>query len=272
MILGAIIGDMVGMPYEWGVDERGPMKSRDFPLFDGRSAYTDDSAMTLAVADAILKSYVESNQPISYALVESMRDIGRRHPDVGYGERFRGWLESRIAHPRPYLSAGNGSAMRVSPVAWAFDTLGEVELAAAETSKVTHNHPEGIRGAQAVAACVFLARTGADKQEIRRYVRERFGYALDFTLDEMRPTYGFDATCAGSVPQAITAYLESAGFEDAIRNAVSLGGDADTMAAMAASIAQAEYGVPADLEREARKRLPADLLEINDRFCAQFLA
>ena len=272
MILGAIVGDMCGSPYEFGFSETGPMKDRDFPLFSQQSTFTDDSVMTLAVADALLKSYVESNQPISYALVESMRDLGRRYPGAGYGARFMDWLESPIAHPRPYLSLGNGSGMRVSPVAWTFETLGEVELAAAESAKVTHNHPEGIRGAQAVAACIFLARQGCGKQDIRAYVRKRFGYVLDFTLDEIRPSYEFDVTCPGSVPQAITAYLESSGFEDAIRNAVSLGGDADTIGAMAAAIAQAEYGVPADIEAEVRKRLPADLIALNDRFCTVFLA
>ena len=271
MVLGAIVGDICGSPYEFGYNATGPMKDYDFPLFSKRGFFTDDTVMTLAVADALLKSFAESRQPLSYALVESMRDLGRRYPDVGYGESFGRWLESRVAHPRPYRSIGNGAGMRVSPAAWAFETLGEVELVAGETAKVTHNHPEGIRGAQAVAACVFLARSGRGKQEIRVYVRNQFGYALDFTLDEIRPTYTFDVTCPGSVPQAITAYLESTGFEDAIRKAVSLGGDADTIGAMTAAIAQAEYGVPADIEAEARKRLPADLLEVNDRFCAAFL-
>ena len=272
MILGAIVGDICGSPYEFGYNETGPMKDYDFPLFSEQGYFTDDSVMTLAVADALLKSYVESSQPLSYALVQSMRDLGRRYPRVGYGERMMNWLESPFAHPRPIMSLGNGSGMRVSPAAWAFDSLGEVELAAAETAKVTHNHPEGIRGAQAIAACIFLARQGNGKQAIRDYVQERFGYALDFTLDEIRPTYGFDATCPGSVPQAITAYLESTGFEDAIRLAVSLGGDADTIGAMTASIAQAEYGIPAWIEAEARKRLPADLLEVNDRFCEVYIA
>jgi len=271
MILGAIVGDMCGSLYEFGYSTKGPMKEYDFPLFSEGSVFTDDSVMTLAVADALLKSYAEGNQPVSYALVESMRELGRRYPRAGYGGRFMNWLESPIAHPRPYLSFGNGSGMRVSPVGWAFDTLGEVELVAAESAKVTHNHPEGIRGAQAIAACVLLARQGKGKQQIREYVRERFGYALDFAIDELRPTYTFDVTCQGSVPQAITAYLESTSFEDAIRRAVSLGGDADTIGEMAASIAQAEYGVPEEIEAEARKRLPADLLAVNDRFCERYL-
>ena len=265
MILGALAGDMSGSPYEFN-----NIKTTDFPLFTEWSEFTDDSVMTLAVADALLSS-ADDAQPLSYALVESMRRLGKRYPNAGYGGRFARWLEDPLAHPRPYKSWGNGSGMRVSPVAWAFGSLELVEYVAAETAKVTHNAPEGICGAQAIAACAFMARTGCANDEIRSYVRERFGYALDFTLDDIRPTYVFDVSCQGSVPQAIEAFLESSSFEDAVRLAVSIGGDSDTIAAMTASIAQARYGVPEDIEQAVRSRLTPDLLEVNDRFCAAYL-
>ncbi|MBQ3302811.1 MAG: ADP-ribosylglycohydrolase family protein [Eggerthellaceae bacterium] len=264
MILGALVGDVIGSPYEFG-----NIKTEDFDLFTPRCRYTDDSVMTLAVADALMRS-ADEGQPISYALVESMCRLGRARLNVGYGSKFMRWLESPEAFPRPYNSWGNGSGMRVSAVAWAFDSLDVVEFVAAETAKVTHNHPEGIRGTQAVAACGFMARTGASKGDIREYVRERFGYALDFTLASIRDDYSFDVSCQGSVPQAIEAFLESDGFEDAVRKAVSIGGDSDTIGAMAASIAQGAYGVPSDIEDAARMCLDEEMLAINDRFCSKY--
>ena len=264
MILGAIAGDMIGSPYEfWNI------KTTEFPLFVDRSCFTDDSVMTLAVADGLMNANDDA-QPITYALVSSMRRFGRKYPDAGYGGRFLGWLEDPANSPLPYRSWGNGAGMRVSPVAWAYDNLELVEFVAAESAKVTHNHIEGIRGAQAIAACTFMARKGADNSSIRVYVRSRFGYQLDFTLDEIRDEYTFDVSCQGSVPQAIEAFLEGDGFEDAVRKAVSIGGDSDTIGAMTASIAQARYGVPDSIEAEVRRRLPEDLLSINDRFCSVF--
>ena len=259
-MLGAIIGDVVGSVYEFD-----NVKSEEFPLLSAGSTFTDDSVMTLAVADGLMATF-EDGVPISTALVESMQRLGRAYPGVGYGGSFARWLEAR--DPRPYNSWGNGSAMRVSPVAWACDTLETVELVAAETAKVTHNHPEGIRGAQAVAGCVFLTRQGADNDAIREYASERFGYALDFTLDEIRDDYAFDVSCQGSVPQAIEAFLESDSLESAVRKAVSIGGDSDTIAAIAASIAQGRFGLEAsaDLVAAVRDRLPEDLLAITDRF------
>lgn len=263
-ILGACVGDVIGSPYEFS-----NVKTTEFPLFSEWTEFTDDTVMTLAVADALLKSR-DDLQPISYALVESMRELGRAYPNAGYGGRFASWLGSDLAHPRPYNSWGNGSGMRVSPVAWAFDTLELVEYVAAETAKVTHNHPEGVKGAQAIAGCAFLARTGRSDDEIREYACGRHGYDLGFTLDQIRPGYVFDVSCQGSVPQAIETFLEAEGFEDAIRLAVSIGGDSDTIAAMAGAIAHARYGVPADIEKEVRARLPEDLLAINDRFCSAY--
>ena len=264
MILGALAGDMIGSPYEFG-----NIKTTEFPLFIEDSHFTDDSVMTLAIADGLMEA-AEDIQPITYSLVSCMRTLGRKYPNAGYGDRFAGWLDDPLNRPFPYRSWGNGAGMRVSPVAWAYDSLDLVEFVAAETAKVTHNHAEGVRGAQAIAGCTYLARIGKGNDEIRGYVRNQIGYALDFTLDGIRDEYSFDVSCQGSVPQAIEAFLESDGFEDAVRKAVSIGGDSDTIGAMTASIAQGRYGVPEDIERVVRARLPEDLLEINDRFCTLF--
>lgn len=262
MMLGALAGDMIGSVYEFN-----NVKTEEFPLFSRGSRFTDDSVMTLAVADALMAA-LDGFEPLSTALVSSMRALGRRYPDAGYGGSFRRWLHH--GDPAPYNSWGNGSAMRVSPAGWACGTLEATEMLAAETAKVTHNHPEGVRGAQAVAACIFLARQGRDSDEIARYVSARIGYSIGFTLDEIRPGYTFDVSCQGSVPAAIVAFLEGEGFEDVVRKAVSIGGDSDTIAAIAASIAQARFGIPPELEKEVRARLPHDLLDINDAFCRRF--
>lgn len=266
MILGAIAGDVVGSVYEFH-----NVKREDFELFGRDSRYTDDTVMTLAVADALMEA-LEGRRPISDALVTSMRALGRAHINAGYGGRFIEWLLGDEKDAKPYDSWGNGSAMRVSAAAWVCDTLEAVEHVAAQTAEVTHNHPEGIRGAQATATCALLARQGATNDDIRQMVRGRYGYALDLTLKQIRPTYTFDVSCQGSVPQAIEAFLEADGFEDCVRKAVSIGGDSDTIAAIAASIAQGRYGVPADIEHEVRTRLAPDLLQINDRFCATYVA
>lgn len=262
-ILGALAGDIVGSVYEFD-----NIKSVDFPLFQKGSSFTDDSVMTLAVAQALMDTFNMSD-PISSALVEQMKELGNRYPDAGYGGRFSYWLGSRNA--QPYDSWGNGSAMRVSAAGWVSESLDVVEFVAAETAKVTHNHPEGIRGAVATAGCILLARQGASNEDIRRYAEERIGYDLSFTLDEIRPSYEFDVSCRGSVPQAIVAFLESDDFEDCIRKAVSIGGDSDTIAAIAASIAQGRYGVPAEIVDEVRGRLTPDLLGINDDFCQRYM-
>lgn len=263
MLLGAIAGDVIGSRFEFN-----NLKSEEFDLFEETSIPTDDSFMTLAVAEALIET-IDNNQPISRALVASMRSIGRAHPDGGYGTRFSRWLFGD-AEPAPYDSWGNGSAMRVSPVAWALDSLELIEFVAAETAKVTHNHPEGIKGAQATAGCIYLARHSAENADIAWYARERFGYDLDFTLDDVRNEFEFDESCQGTVPFALKVFLEADGFEQTARKAVSIGGDSDTLAAIACSVAHARYGVPKEIEKVVKDRLSDDLLELNDRFCERF--
>lgn len=241
-MLGAIIGDIVGSPYEFG-----SQKSKDFLFFQPSCRPTDDSVMTIAVGCACASANCHDEWEFKQTLVEMMREIGRKYPDAGYGGMFFRWLRNDFG--KPYGSYGNGSAMRVSPVAWVADTLEEAETLAKWSAEVTHDHPDGIKGAQAIAAAIFMARTGAHKDEIREYIEAHY-YDLDFTVEEIRPGYRFDVTCEGSVPQAIVCFLDSTDFEDAIRNAVSLGGDCDTQAAMAGSIAEAYYGIPDDLQEE----------------------
>ena len=235
-MLGAIIGDVAGSLYEFG-----HLKSKDFEFFPVGARLTDDSIMTLAVGCACADSVLEDEQDFKASLVYYMRLLGRQYPYAGYGGMFVQWLDSD--NMPAYNSFGNGSAMRVSPVAWVASSLEEAERLAAWSAEVTHNHPEGIKGAQAVAGCIYLARQGCSKQEIKDYVEEKY-YALTRTLDEIRPGYKFDVTCQGSVPQAIQSFLEAEDFEDAVRNAVSLGGDSDTQAAMAGAIAEAYFGIP----------------------------
>jgi len=257
-MLGAILGDIIGRPYEFK-----PIKTKDFPLFSKQSGITDDSIMTIAVAQGLLEGR-RISRVTSYEIKQAMRRLGRQFPHAGYGSQFRRWLKSE--NPEPYNSFGNGSAMRVSPVAWFFDDLEDTERFATISADVTHNHPEGIKGAQSVAAAIFLARTGATKNEIRLYIEESYGYDLSRSIDRIRPDYRFDVTCQGSVPEAIIAFLESTGFEDAIRNAVSLGGDADTQAAIAGSIAEAFYGVDNKLKEEAIKHLEKESLSLESWF------
>ena len=254
---GAILGDIVGDPYEFDCNN---YKAKDFPLFSRRSDFTDDTVMTLAVAKALLSSRGQDDTAIKAALVREMQQLGRAYPDRGYGTHFGGWLYED--DPQPYQSYGNGSAMRVSPAAWLATDMAETLRLARLTAQVTHDHPEGIKGAQAVAAAIFLARTGHGKAEIKAHVERKFGYDLSRTCDEIRPTYHHVESCQETVPQAITAFLESTDFEDALRTAVSLGGDSDTLAAITGSIAEAFYGVPEELRHECRKRLPPELAEI----------
>ena len=254
---GAILGDIVGSPYEFDCNN---YKAKDFQLFSRRADFTDDTVMTLAVAKALLSSRGQDDAVIKAALVREMQQLGRAYPDRGYGTHFGGWLYED--DPQPYQSYGNGSAMRVSSAAWLAEDMEEALHLAQLTAEVTHDHPEGIKGAQAVAAAIFLARTGHGKEKIKAYVEREFGYDLSRTCDEIRPTYHHVEICQETVPQAITAFLESRDFEDALRTAVSLGGDSDTLAAITGSIAEAFYGVPDELRHECRKRLTPELAEI----------
>ena len=256
---GAILGDMIGSPYEF---DRSP-KTKDFPLFIPASCYTDDSMMTVAVAEALLDTLGKESSDIRTAVVHSMQKWGRRYPDAGYGGKFYYWLHDR--NPQPYNSWGNGSAMRVSAAGWLFDTLEKTRQAAADTAMVTHNHPEGIKGAEATASVIWAARNNWPKEKIRQYVEEQF-YPLRLTCDQIRPDYSFDVSCQGTVPQAITAFLEGNSFEDVIRTAVSLGGDCDTLTCIAGGMAEAMYGVPEELKQECRKRLEPDMIKVLDRF------
>ena len=259
---GAILGDIIGCPYEF---DRGN-KTKDFPLFSTESEFTDDTVMTIAVADAFMEAIASgaTEQELKGKLVEKMQDYGKRYPYAGYGSRFSCWLTAN--HPAPYSSFGNGSAMRVSSVAWLYNDIISVVNAARISAEVTHNHPEGIKGAQATAAAIFLARTGASKAKIKSFIHGEFGYDLSRTCDQIRPTYRHVESCQETVPEAITAFLEGDSFEDVIRTAVSLGGDCDTLTAIAGSVAEAFYGVPEKLKDECRNRLTTDLGAVLHRF------
>lgn len=252
--IGAVIGDIVGSPYEF---DHNNIKTEDFTLFSCKSKFTDDTVMTLAVAKALSESLGESPDTCRSALIANMTEYGKLYPHAGYGARFRSWIYS----PEPYDSYGNGSAMRVSSVGWIYDTLEDVMNYAKLTAEVSHNHPEGIKGAQAVAAAIFLTRTGMEKDQLRHTITEMFGYDLTRSLDDIRPTYRHVESCQETVPEAITAYLESSSFEDALRKAVSLGGDSDTLTAIAASIAEARYAVPEKIRSKALAYLDQPLLD-----------
>ena len=254
---GAILGDIIGSPYEFDMGG----KTKDFPLFSEESYFTDDTVMTLAVAEAFMGA---PDAAIGKRLVASMQKWGHRYPGAGYGVRFSRWLDS--ADPKPYNSFGNGSAMRVSSVAWLYEDLATVRRMARLSAAVTHNHPEGIKGAEATAAAIYLARTGSSKAAIKTYMEEEFHYDLSRSCDEIRPFYHHVESCQETVPEAITAFLEGESFEDVIRTAVSLGGDCDTLTAIAGSIAEGFYGVPASLKEACRASLPQDLLKVLDRF------
>ena len=234
---------------------------KDFPLFSRNSEFTDDSVMTLAVADAFLSLPPEASEvEIRRFLVRSMQTYGRKYPYAGYGGMFHRWL--RDTNPQPYGSYGNGSAMRVSSVGWLFDDLQTVRHMARLSAEVTHNHPEGIKDAEATASAIYLARTGSTKAEIKAYIEANFHYGLSRTCDEIRPTYRHVESCQETVPESITAFLEGESFEDVIRTAVSLGGDCDTLTCIAGSIAEGFYGVPEELKQQCRERLPEDLRKV----------
>lgn len=261
---GAILGDIIGSPYEF---DRGN-KSKDFPLFSNESQLTDDTVMTIAVAEAFLDAQGATDLDwIRRRLSTSMQHYGRLYPHAGYGGMFRHWLKAKDS--QPYGSYGNGSAMRVSPVAWLYDDLETVRRMARLSAEVTHNHPEGIKGAEATASAIFLARTGSSKDEIKAYIEEQFHYDLSRTCDEIRPYYYHVESCQETVSEAITAFLEGESFEDVIRTAVSLGGDYDTLTCIAGAIAEGFYGVPEELKQECRNRLDRHLRMVLDQFTSR---
>jgi ADP-ribosyl-[dinitrogen reductase] hydrolase len=246
-MLGAVIGDMVGSVYEWN-----NRKTKDFtPFFHARSHPTDDSVLTIAVADALL-----NDRPP----VQAFKDWGRRYPKSGWGGRFNRWLFSD--ETEPYGSFGNGAAMRVSPTALLGKTLDETLASAGRVTAITHDHPEGLKGAAATAHAIYLAFEGVDVVDIRVVIQDEYGYDLGRTVDGIRPGYTFDVTCQGSVPEALICVFEATDFEDAIRNAISIGGDSDTLAAIAGGFAEARFGIPPEIAAEAWHRLPADMRDI----------
>ena len=253
-MFGAIIGDVVGSPYEFDSH-----KKKNFPLFGEESRLTDDSILTICVGSACAEADITDEDGFKKVLIEKMHEIARRYPDAGYGGLFYAWLFDDYG--KPYNGFTNGSAMRVSPCAWACDTLEDVCRLAKWSAEITHSHPDGVKGAVAVASAIFLARTGSSKEEIREYIEDNF-YSLNFTLDEIRPGYSHDMTCEGSVPQALACFLEAEDFEDALRNAVSLGGDGDTLSAIAGSVAEAYFGIPDELKDE--------VLNLMDDFLSEY--
>ncbi|WP_314622771.1 ADP-ribosylglycohydrolase family protein [uncultured Selenomonas sp.] len=257
LVYGAILGDIIGSPYEF---DRGE-KTKEFELFPAHARFTDDTVMTIAVAEALIGLGVDADEEhVKADVVRFMRHWGRNYLLVGYGGLFRKWLVTD--DPQPYSSFGNGAAMRASSVGWLYDSLSRTREVARWTAEVTHNHPEGVKGAETVASAIYLGRMGHSKEEIKAYITQEFGYDLTRTLDEIRPTYSMDATCPGSVPEAIIAFLESTDVIDAIRNAVSLGGDTDTTACIAGGIAEGFYGRTKAMESACENLLPEAMREV----------
>jgi ADP-ribosylglycohydrolase len=269
-MIGAIIGDVIGSVYEWH-----NTKSEDFELFSRFTRYTDDTVLTAAIADAILNKKQDHIRLLnSYysrkIYAAKVKQFARMYPDAGFGGRFEEWVKGNSN--RPYRSYGNGSAMRVSPIGFAYHTLDEVLKEAKNSALITHNHREGIKGAQAVASAIFLARTGKSKDEIQMFISRTFKYNLRRSLADIRPNYKFDSSCQGSVPEAIIAFLESDNFMDAIRKAISLGGDSDTIACITGAIAHAFYKeVPSDIWGSVRLKLSSHIRGITDVFCMKYV-
>lgn len=261
-MIGSIIGDIVGSVYEFTPNN---IKTKQFEFFNPNGSYTDDSILTFATADWLLHGGEVANYYSKY---------GEKYPWPmgGYGGGFKLWLVRSIRQQdyRPYNSCGNGSAMRVGPVGWAFDTIEEILAKAKESAECTHNHPEGIKGAQATALAIMMARHGCDKNEIRSEIEKRFEYDLQFTCEQIRPTYTWGGTCQDSVPQAIVAFLDGEDYEDSIRNAISIGGDSDTIGCITGSIAEAYFGVPADLRNSAMNYLQEEFQSIISEFENKF--
>jgi len=255
-MIGAIAGDIIGSRFEFN-----NYKGKDFKLFNSESAFTDDTVLTIAIADVLMNSTFAFSEDIA----DSLYHWGSLYPGYNYGSGFGWWLLSKDR--QPYNSFGNGAAMRVSPVGFIYDTLSEVLLIAEQTAKVTHNHPEGIKGAQATASAICLARQGETKEYIKEYIVKTFGYDLDRKLDDIRPVYRFNETCQGTVPEAIIAFMESVNYEDAIRNAISIGGDSDTLACITGGIAQAYYNyIPDNILKVTKQCLTEPMLGILHQF------
>ena len=263
-MLGAIIGDLSGAPWEFGSD-----KTLDYIFLEIDTTPTDDSIMTVAVGCACVESNLDDEEDFKANVIRYMRELGNINPNAGYGAMFYKWLTTPSMGP--YNSYGNGSAMRVSPVAWASKSLLQAETLAKWSAEVTHNHPDGILGAQAVAAAIYLALDGKDKDEIAEYIQDNY-YDLGFDIDDIREDYTFDISCQGSVPQAIKCFLEAESYEEAVRLAVSLGGDCDTQAAIAGSIAEAYFGIPEDMATAALELLDETLLEYYNSYSEQLYA
>ena len=273
-MLGAIIGDIVGSRFEFD-----NIKTKEFELFDIGCDFTDDTVMTVAVAEAmmdlrqegIIKLAKESDtlvDEVHYALVDSLKKWGRTYPAAGYGGRFNIWL--KLYDREPYNSFGNGSAMRCSACGWIAKDLEEAILLGRWSAEVTHNHPEGVKGAEAVSAAIFMSRTGSSKEQIAEFIADRFGYDLDLSCDGLRPFYKFDETCQGTVPEAIVCFLEADSYEDAIRNAISIGGDSDTIGAITGGIAEAYFGIPKELKLAAVEYLDKEMIEVINRFYERY--
>lgn len=258
---GAILGDIIGSRFEF---DRGPW-TKDFELLTDECSWTDDSVMTIAVMEALMNAGKDAPvEAIRKECVKSMQDWGNRYPHAGYGLRFISWLHSE--NPEPYNSWGNGSGMRVSGAGWLYDTLERTREVARATAEVTHNHPEGIKGAECTAAVMFLSRTGAAKEAIKEYVVKEFGYDLSKTVDELRPLHHHDESCMDSLPKALIAFFEGESYEDVVKNAVSLGGDTDTIAAIAGAMADAMYGVPVGILAEGLPYLEKDMADTCGKF------
>lgn len=258
---GAILGDIIGSRFEF---DRGG-KTKDFELLTAEDKYTDDSVMTVAVADALLKTEAGADdEAVRAAVIRAMQKWGKRYPWAGYGQRFIRWLGKK--NPQPYGSWGNGSAMRVSSAGWLYDSLEETRRIARLTAEVSHNHPEGIKGAECTAAVIFMSRAAASKEEIAEYIKREFAYDYSETLGEMRARHQHVESCQDSLPKALRSFFDGESYEDVVRNAVSLGGDTDTLAAIAGAMAEAFFGMPEELKAEVRKRVEDDMLPVLDRF------
>ena len=260
-MFGAILGDIIGQPFEF---DRGN-KSKEFPLFCKNPRFTDDSVMTIAICDGILKAGLDADEnTMKTSMITSMQLWGHKYPHAGYGGRFYRWLASEDT--KPYNSWGNGSAMRVSSVGWLFETLERTREVARWSAEVTHNHPEGVKGAESTASVIWMARNGHTKPQIMEYITKEFGYDLSRTCDQIRPDYHHVESCQETVPQAITAFLEGTSFEDVVRTAVSLGGDCDTLTDIAAAMGEAFFEMPAELKEKCFEFTSKDMHEVMERF------